>query len=140
MPDGTATVPGRADGRAVNPLREGLESDRIADPCSIVFFGASGDLFKRMLLPAMYQLRQRGALPTGFGLVGFARTEYTDDTFRGYCKEQLDQFAYGPKPEGGLWDDFAAATRYITADFDDPSHFQQLKTVLAENDQRLHTD
>ena len=60
------------DGAAVNPLREGLApSDRIEDPCSIVFFGASGDLFKRMLLPAVYSMRCNGTLPTDFALRRF---------------------------------------------------------------------
>jgi glucose-6-phosphate 1-dehydrogenase len=140
MPDAVAarTVSG-GNGAASNPLREGLESDRIGDACTIVFFGASGDLFKRMLLPAMYELRQHGILPTGFGLVGFARTEYDDDGFRTYCKEQLQQFAYGTKPEGAMWDDFAKSIRYVTADFSDASFFQQLKKVLDENDEHLKT-
>ncbi len=127
----TATAP--------NPLREGLDSQRIADPCTIVFFGASGDLFKRMLLPSIYELRQKGMLPTNFALVGFARSKYDDDGFRAYCKEQLDQFAYGAKPEGAMWDDFAKCIRYVTADFGDTSHFLQLKQILDENDANLKT-
>ncbi|HEY1428014.1 MAG TPA: glucose-6-phosphate dehydrogenase, partial [Candidatus Tumulicola sp.] len=60
----TATV--TANGAAANPLRQGLTTvDRIQDPCSIVFFGASGDLFKRMLLPAVYSMHLNGTLPTG---------------------------------------------------------------------------
>ncbi len=127
----TATLP--------NPLREGLETRRIHDPCTIVFFGASGDLFKRMLLPSIYALRQRGTLPTNFALVGFARSKYDDDGFRAYCKEQLDQFAYDAKPEGAMWDDFAKCIRYVTADFDDTTHFEQLKQILDENDRDLKT-
>jgi len=127
----TATAP--------NPLREGLESQRISDPCTIVFFGASGDLFKRMLLPSIYELRQKGTLPTNFGLIGFARSQYDDDGFRNYCKEQLEQFAYGTKPEGAMWDDFAKSIRYVTADFGDTSHFEQLKSMLDENDANLKT-
>ncbi|MBV8371665.1 MAG: glucose-6-phosphate dehydrogenase, partial [Candidatus Eremiobacteraeota bacterium] len=72
-----------SDGAAVNPLRAGLPpSDRIEEPCSIVFFGASGDLFKRMLLPAVYSMRLGGTLPNDFALVGFARTKFDDDGFR----------------------------------------------------------
>ncbi|MGA9945160.1 MAG: hypothetical protein WBP75_08995, partial [Candidatus Cybelea sp.] len=80
------------DGAASNPLREGLPSERVTNPCSIVFFGASGDLFKRMLLPAVYSMRLNGTLPTDFALVGFARTPYTDDKFREYCRQQLELF------------------------------------------------
>src|ERR1700752_4092370 len=99
--DATATA--TADGKppAGNPLRAGLQSDRISDACTIVFFGASGDLFKRMLLPAMYSLRVRGIMPSDFAIMGFSMTEYTDEQFRDYCKEQLDNFApKDQKPQG----------------------------------------
>ena len=90
MPEAVATV--SVDGAAENPLRAGLHTDRISDPCTIVFFGASGDLFKRMLLPALYSLRLHGILPNDFAIVGFSRTGYSDDAFREYCKAQLDEF------------------------------------------------
>ena len=139
MPDAVASF-APPDGRAVNPLRSGLQSDRIGDPCSIVFFGASGDLFKRMLLPAVYSLRLRGILPNDFSLVGFSRSSYSDDDFRAYCKAQLDEFARdGEKPQGGVWDDFASRISYISADFDDTSHFEDLKRKLEENDEKLGT-
>jgi glucose-6-phosphate 1-dehydrogenase len=142
MPDdGLATATRTAgDGTAVNPLREGLETDRIANPCSVVFFGASGDLFKRMLLPAVYAMRLNGTLPTDFALVGFARTHYDDDGFREYCRKQLELFMPdGRKPQGALWDDFARRISYITADFNDTRHFTALKQRLAQNDEQLGT-
>ena len=93
MPDNTVvTAPVTADGAAANPLRAGLPDDRITNPCTAVFFGASGDLFKRMLLPAVYSMRLNGTLPSDFALIGFARSPYDDDAFRQYCKEQLDEF------------------------------------------------
>jgi glucose-6-phosphate 1-dehydrogenase len=129
------------DGASVNPLRAGLPpSDRIDDPCSIVFFGASGDLFKRMLLPAIYSMRLNGTLPTDFALVGFARTPYDDDSFREYCRTQLEAFMPSDrKPEGSLWDDFAARIAYISADFKDTSDFRKLKQLLARNDEQFGT-
>ncbi|HYL27127.1 MAG TPA: hypothetical protein VEW74_04775, partial [Candidatus Nitrosotalea sp.] len=108
MPDEavTTTAPANGDGAASNPLRVGISADRITNPCSIVFFGASGDLFKRMLLPAVYSMRLRGTLPADFALVGFARTEYSDDAFREYCRQQLELFMPdGSKPQGAIWDD-----------------------------------
>jgi len=124
----------------VNPLREGLAPKRIANPCSAVFFGASGDLFKRMLLPAVYSMHLRGTLPADFALVGFARTAYTDDSFREYCRQQLDHFMPADKkPQGPLWDDFARRISYITADFNDKRHFIALKELLARNDAELGT-
>jgi glucose-6-phosphate 1-dehydrogenase len=106
MPEAVATV--SVDGQSENPLRAGLHTERISDPCSIVFFGASGDLFKRMLLPAVYSLRLHGTLPNDFAVVGVSRAEYTDDSFRDYCKEQLEQFAPADqKPQGAIWVDLA---------------------------------
>ncbi|HVA27357.1 MAG TPA: glucose-6-phosphate dehydrogenase [Candidatus Baltobacteraceae bacterium] len=140
MVDATATV--HADGNAAiaNPLRAGLQSDRIADPCSIVFFGASGDLFKRMLLPAMYSLRSRGILPNDFALVGVSATAMTDDEFRAYCKAQLDLFAApGQKAQGAIWDDFARRLSYISAQFGDAKSYGQLAKKLADNDANFGT-
>ncbi len=141
MPDAAMTAsPGTGDGAATNPLRVGLPSDRITNPCNAVFFGASGDLFKRMLLPAIYTMRLRGTLPTDFALVGFARTPYDDAGFREYCRQQLEQFLPGDrKPEGALWDDFARRISYITADFKNTEHFNQLKERLEKNDDAFGT-
>jgi glucose-6-phosphate 1-dehydrogenase len=125
---------------SINPLRAGLQTDRISDPCSIIFFGASGDLFKRMLLPAMYSLRLRGILPNDFAIVGYSRTEFTDDGFRTYCKQQLDEFAPADqKPQGAVWDDFARRISYMSADFDDPKCYAALAQRISENDAQLGT-
>ncbi len=142
-PTATATTTAApVDGAATlsNPLRAGMSGEHIGDPCSIVFFGASGDLFKRMLLPAIYLMKLDGTLPSDFALIGFARTPYTDDAFRDYCREQLQTFMpEGQKPGGALWDDFSKRIGYITADFKDTAHFVQLKERLAANDRDLGT-
>ncbi|MDP9111464.1 MAG: glucose-6-phosphate dehydrogenase, partial [Candidatus Eremiobacteraeota bacterium] len=133
MADTLATV--AIDEKQANPLRAGLQSDRIAEGCSIVFFGASGDLFKRMLLPAMYALRLQGILPSDFAIIGFSRTQFSDEEFRQYCKTQLDQFAPADgKPQGAIWDDFVKRLRYVSADFTDPKCYDELKKRLDEND------
>ncbi|HEY5609966.1 MAG TPA: hypothetical protein VIL97_02065, partial [Thermoanaerobaculia bacterium] len=56
-----------------NPLREGLEQERVPDPSALVIFGASGDLTHRKLLPALYSLAHDGLLPAGQAIVGFAK-------------------------------------------------------------------
>ena len=138
MPEAVATV--SVDGQSENPLRAGLHTERIADPCSIVFFGASGDLFKRMLLPAVYSLRLHGVLPNDFAVVGVSRSEYTDDEFRAYCKEQLDQFAPpDQKPQGAIWDDFAKRLSYVCTEFDDHKGYGSLAKQLKKNDEGLGT-
>jgi glucose-6-phosphate 1-dehydrogenase len=138
MPDEATiatTAPPAGDGVAINPLRAGLPAEGITNPCSAVFFGASGDLFKRMLLPAIYSMHLGGTLPTNFALVGFARTVYDDAAFRDYCRAQLDLFMPpDKKPQGPLWDDFAKRISYLAADFTDKRHFVALKNKLAQND------
>ena len=71
---GTNGVPGGSE----NPLRAGVASSRITDPCNVVFFGASGDLVKRMLMPAMYNLRLEDILPANYGILGFSRSAIRD--------------------------------------------------------------
>ena len=136
----TAAPPPRDGSASVNPLRQGLETDRITDPCTIVFFGASGDLFKRMLLPAVYSMHLKGMLPEKFGLIGFARSDYNDDSFRAYCRAQLENFApAGQKPSGDLWNEFAKGIGYVCADFKDTKHFDELRRRLEQNDRDLGT-
>jgi glucose-6-phosphate 1-dehydrogenase len=138
MPEAVATV--SVDGQSENPLRAGLHTERISDPCTIVFFGASGDLFKRMLLPAVYSLRLHGTLPNDFAVVGVSRAEYTDDSFREYCKEQLEQFAPADqKPQGAIWDDFAKRLSYVAGEFDDHKTYGELAKQIADNDKDLGT-
>ncbi len=140
MGDGTlAATAAASDGAAVNPLRRDLESDAIQDPCAFVVFGASGDLFKRMLLPALFELRLKNILPRGFALIGFARTPMSDDAFRSYCLDQLRAFSPSGDPPQALWEEFARNLFYIAADFDDGAHFTQLRTVLERCDRDAGT-
>ena len=87
------------------------------ESCTIVLFGASGDLTKRMVLPAIFRLVRRGLLPPEFRLIGFSRTKLTDDEFR-----TLMRAAVLREPKDGdeaAWNDFAARLSYITAEYDD---------------------
>ena len=129
-PDGAAHV-------ALNPLREGIESNRVADPCTIVFFGASGDLFKRMLMPAVYSLRLNDILPINFGLIGFARTPYKDEQFRDYCKQAVADSLRPDAIKDSLWNDLAQHIGYITADFNNTEHFADLKKRLESDEKRF---
>ena len=131
----TATM----SGAAANPLRAGLASNRIADPCSIVFFGASGDLMKRMLLPAMWNLRLEDMLPGNYGITGFSRSEFTDDEFRTEMKKSVDEFSRTGPAKDPLWSDFASHLSYVTGSFDDDGAFANLKKQLEKNDKELGT-
>ncbi|MFH0916736.1 MAG: glucose-6-phosphate dehydrogenase, partial [bacterium] len=61
-----------------NPFREGLDLRRVAEPSTVVIFGATGDLSRRKLLPSLYVMHQQGVLPPGFSLVGFGRRPWQD--------------------------------------------------------------
>jgi glucose-6-phosphate 1-dehydrogenase len=131
----------RSDGaRAANPLRAGMDSNRISDPCNVVFFGASGDLTKRMLMPAMYNLRLGDILPTNFGIVGFSRSEKSHYDFREEMKEAIDQFSRSGEARDPLWSDFADRLHYIPGSFDDVDAFHELRKQLEENDEKLGTE
>ncbi|HEY0613341.1 MAG TPA: glucose-6-phosphate dehydrogenase [Candidatus Elarobacter sp.] len=131
-----ATAPG---GVAANPLRKGLAVDRITEPCSVVFFGATGDLMKRMLMPAMWNLRREDILPASYGIVGFSRSTISDDEFREAMRRSIEQFSRtGPASEP-LWSDFAKRLSYISGSFDDAGAFHALREQLERNDRELGT-
>src|ERR1700731_1992893 len=70
-----------ADQQQINPLREGLSTRAVPQPCSVVIFGATGDLTHRKLLPALYNLAADGELPPAVAVIGFARREKSDENF-----------------------------------------------------------
>src|ERR671911_462500 len=71
----------------INPLRSATRLDRTAEPCVVVIFGATGDLTRRKLLPALYRLAQQRAIPGEFAVLGIARHSLSDDEFRAAMKE-----------------------------------------------------
>ena len=90
------------------------------EPCTIVIFGASGDLTKRMVMPAIFRLARRGLLSPEFRLIGYARTKLTDDEFRALMRTAVQR-----DPQEGdeaAWSDFASRLSYITAEYDDDTH------------------
>jgi glucose-6-phosphate 1-dehydrogenase len=123
----------------VNPLRAGMDNNRITDPCSIVFFGASGDLMKRMLLPAMYNLRLEDVLPTNFAIVGYSRTAWSDDEFRAEMKKSIEEFSRSGPPREPLWSDFAKRLSYVPGEFDDAKCFAALNDRLEKNIEEFGT-
>ncbi|MBV9439750.1 MAG: glucose-6-phosphate dehydrogenase (NADP(+)), partial [Candidatus Eremiobacteraeota bacterium] len=134
----TATLPA-FPGFRTNPLRTGLDMNRIADPCSVVFFGASGDLMKRMLMPAMWNLRLGDILPANFAIVGFSRSDYDDEQFRGEMRKSIEEFSRSGPPKEPLWSDFAKRIFYISGSFDDAAAFARLREMLERNDKELGT-
>ena len=103
---------------AENPLLEGLTLRRTPDPCVFVIFGASGDLTRRKLFPALYSLALRRLLPERFAVLGVARTEETDDEFRDRMKHAVQEFGRD-KFNDEVWQWLAEGMRYVATDFAD---------------------
>ncbi len=117
----------------INPLREGLSTRALPQPCSIVIFGATGDLTHRKLIPALYNLAADGELPPGTTVIGFARRPKTDDGFRSELEETTKEFSRQTVREE-VWKTFAAALFYHQSDFENESGYQSLAKRLDQID------
>ena len=107
------------------------QSGRDADPCVMVIFGASGDLTKRKLMPALYNLAALGLLPKEFAIVGYANAAHTDDTFRDQLTKDMNEFA-SARPDPHIWDWFSTRIHYVQGEFTDPAGFERLSANLGE--------
>jgi len=120
-----------ATGSSTSPGRPG-------DPCVMVIFGASGDLTKRKLIPALYNLAKENLLSKEFALVGFARTEQSSEQFRDQIGKEISEFAT-TKVDPDLWHWFSRRIYYVSGDFDNPQGYQKLRDVLAQLDKEHGT-
>ncbi|MEI7865400.1 MAG: glucose-6-phosphate dehydrogenase [Chthoniobacterales bacterium] len=121
-----------------NPLRADLISRAVAEPCTLVIFGATGDLTRRKLIPALYNLAADGNLPSGLAVVCFARREKTSEGFRDELAEATRKYSRRPVNEE-LWRQFAAHIFYHRSSFDDASGYASLAAELERIDARLGT-
>jgi glucose-6-phosphate 1-dehydrogenase len=117
----------------MNPLREGLSSRALPEPCSVVIFGATGDLTHRKLVPALYNLAADGTLPPAISVVGFARREKTDEGFRKELEEAARKFSR-QNINDELWESFAGSIFYHRSEFDNLAGYEALALRLAEWD------
>jgi glucose-6-phosphate 1-dehydrogenase len=106
---------------------------RPADPCVMVIFGASGDLTKRKLIPALYNLAKDNLLSKEFALVGFARNELTSEQFRDEIGKEIGEFAT-TTVDPDLWQWFSRRIYYISGDFSDPAAYKTLSETLEKID------
>ena len=111
---------------------------RTMPPQAVVIFGASGDLTKRKLLPAFFHLFLEGLLPKGFAVVGYARTQMDDDSFRTYARENVERSSPHPV-EGAVWDDFSKHLSYLTGEFTDRNAMAHVVDHLEKIDAQLGT-
>ena len=113
-----------------NPLRRGLVEDRAGDACAVVIFGASGDLTKRKLMPALYNLGVSRSLPSGFAVVGVARRDKSQDQFRAEMKEGVAQFSRRKPIDPAVWGDFERGVSYVQGSFEDTGTYAALRSHL----------
>jgi glucose-6-phosphate 1-dehydrogenase len=122
-----------------NPLRSGLRMGRTPEPCTMVIFGATGDLTSRKLVPALYNLARERRLPGGFSVVGFARREWDDAFFRNTLLEGINDNSRSGEAEAQLWESFAEGIFYHRSSFDEPAGYTSLAKRLDEIDQQRGT-
>jgi glucose-6-phosphate 1-dehydrogenase len=121
-----------------NPLSAGLRQGRIPLPCVVVIFGATGDLTKRKLVPALYALAVDGLLPPGFSIVGAGRTELSTEEFCAAMREGVAKYGRVPLRDD-VWNIFAEGLRYCGYDLDDADGLRALKETLDELDRERGT-
>ena len=127
-------------GAAANPLRDVRDRrlPRVPDPCALVVFGVTGDLAKKKLIPAVYDLANRGLLPPGFVLLGFARRDWGDGDFEQLAREAARK---GARTEfrDEVWQRLADTIRFLPGSFDDDEAFDKLAEMLRETESTAGT-
>src|ERR1039457_4986050 len=110
-----------------NPLRDPRDRriPRVAGPCVLVMFGVTGDLASKKLLPAIYDLANRGLLPPGFSLVGFARRDWADEDFAQLTYNAVKAHARTPFRDA-VWQQVSEGARFVPGEFDDDEAFDRL--------------
>jgi glucose-6-phosphate 1-dehydrogenase len=126
--------------KADNPLRDprDLRLPRIAGPCGMVLFGVTGDLSRKKVMPAIYDLANRGLLPPGFSMVGFARRQWANEDFAAEVEEAVREHARTPFREE-VWKQLSAGFRFVQGDFSDDEAFAELGRTIKDLDDRRGT-
>jgi glucose-6-phosphate 1-dehydrogenase len=114
----------------LSTCRLGEEHKPVA-PCSIVIFGASGDLTARKLIPALYHLHKEKQMPPDFRIIGFARREKTDSSWREELRQALDQFSRTKPVDEKVWQDFAQHISYCQGDITEVDAYAKLEKLLS---------
>ena len=123
-------TPPATSGIRPNPLREGLRLERMAEPCTMVICGATGDLTERKLAPALYNTLLGGFLPPEFTVVGFARRDLSDEEFRAHLLDGINKHSRNKPAKSAIWESFARGIEYHRGDFDDPAAYVELAKRL----------
>ncbi len=117
-----------------NPFRVGLETERAPAPGVFVIFGASGDLTRRKLVPALYNLAVSRLVPAGMSIVGFALPDMSEAQFRAAMHDGVAEFSRRKPIDETVWADFASRLYYVSGQFEDPANFVRLREHLEQLD------
>lgn len=112
-------------------LERGAPALRGLEGCAIVIFGATGDLTRRMIVPALFNLQQRGLLPDDFAIVGFSRSKWDTEVFRAEMESAVREFAGAAPWDAESWEKFAKRLYYISGNYGNGEDFQQLAMLLS---------
>jgi glucose-6-phosphate 1-dehydrogenase len=120
-----------AAGEPRNPLRDPRDRriPRVAGPCVLVMFGVTGDLARKKLMPAVYDLASRGLLPPGFSFVGFARRDWADEDFAQVTYRAVKEYARTPFRDA-VWDQLSEGVRFVSGSFSDDAAFDELAACV----------
>ncbi len=124
----------------INPLRDkyDIRMPEIGSPCTLILFGATGDLARKKLLPAVYDLANRGLLSPDFGLVAFGRRDWSDDDFISWAKNYVKKHCRTRFREQ-VWIHLSHAFRFARGTFDDENSFKNLATIVKNTDEERGT-
>ena len=122
-----------------NPLRAGIRLGPTAEPCVVVIFGATGDLTRRKLLPALYRLAQQRLIPAEFAILGVSRQHLSDQEYRAKLREALTEFGDEDAVDEGEWNSFADGIFYVAGEFKDAEAYAKIKSRLKEIDEQRET-
>lgn len=112
------------------------EGRKVVEPCSIIIFGASGDLTARKLIPALYHLCKEKQMPSAFRIIGVARREKTDASWRGELRSALDEFSRTKPVDEQVWQDFSQNVFYCQGDLGAAATYEMLEKKLASFDNK----
>ena len=134
-PANPGVIAGTDDAPARNPLRDPRDRriPRVAGPCVLVMFGVTGDLARKKLMPAIYDLANRGLLPPGFSFVGFARRDWENEDFAQLTYQAVKEYARTPFRDA-VWEQLSEGVRFVSGSFDDDEAFDMLADTVMKLD------
>lgn len=121
---------------STNPLRDASDRriHKIAGPSGLILFGVTGDLSRKKLMPAIYDLANRGLLPPAFSLVGFARRNWSTEEFEKTVYDAVKAHSRTPWSQQ-VWEQLSKGIRFVSGQHDDPAAFDKLRETVEELDQ-----